>query len=651
MLKETNLERKQKPKLGGRMKKVLLISLIVLAFVFVFAGSHDVGTPNLLNAKTVNPGVKDSLAQAAGGVGLLWLNGTYALFPGAAPNMAYDTISGWLQIGAAQAYGAGDEFAMTYLASNDNGATWTTPVDLMASMHSESRSLNSFAISADGYPYAMATWRNGSTRGAFFMADGAGPNGGSWSSPIQIGDTLQWTITNYSTVTVNPLGDKVAFFGWNDYWSFGTNSSADYGGSWSGYIDNPIINPDSNTNIYVTDISTARWADGDNVYGIVGLTPMDYAAAYDAGQGTTFGIVISNDGGATWNQTLTPAFNGEWWPDVPGMGIDTFYYLMDTIDNEDASDAVSVKAWWDATTGVYVDEWGNIDGMAVAPGTWWHKWDAEYVNGKLYVVAPFQMVTIDYITEGDLYTFPDYWDNIMYGVMDIAGGETEFTWTFCDVKCEVLDTLGNIDTYRGYQGTSQLCYDWRNDVMYVVYEDIYDINTGLPSHELMAMLNDGRVYRVSTPPVVNSGVSNAMQTPNIVDEDGVIHNIFRPTDADSIYYIAIDVDDYGTIGDTLLWDPIAGITNNEINDVASVFSIPSIIRTDGEIAFTLSNSENVSISLFDLTGREVKVLANRNFDAGTHSVRINSNDMSQGVYFAKIKTDTRTESKKVIIVK
>ncbi|MDY6786855.1 MAG: hypothetical protein SVK54_01880, partial [candidate division WOR-3 bacterium] len=584
------------------MKKVFVISLLALAFIMVFAGANEHFAPNMQDAKPTAPAGKDTMAAAAGGTALYWLNGTYSLFPGVASNIAYDTISGYVQIAAAAAYGAGDEFSLTYWASNDGGANWTTPVDLFASMHSLTRSLSSFTISEDGYPYAMATWRNGSTRGAFFVEDPSGPNAGGWTSPVQIGDTTQWPVTNYSTVTTNPVGDKVAFFGWNDYWTFGSNVSTDYGASWGTYTDIATLDPDVNPEIWYTDISTVRWADGDNVYGILGFTPAEDSMAFIAGQGTTFGLFQSTDGGATYGN-ISPVFNGTWFPNVDGMGTDSFTYMMDTVDNEDATDAFAVQAWYDDTLGIFVDELGNIDGMGVAPGTWWHKWDMEYVNGKLHVIAPFQMVTVDYITEGDLYTFTDYWDNLMYGVMDIAGGDTEFTWTFCDVKCEVIDTLGNLDSYRGYQGTSQLSYDWRNDDMYVVYMDLYDVATGAGSHELLKIEGaTGSVYRAITPPIVNSNVANAIQAANIVDENGVIHQIWRPGDADSIYYAGIDVDDYP---DSTDWELIASGIEDSKETANTFFSVPSIIRDNGAISFSIANTGNVRVSLYDVTGREV----------------------------------------------
>ncbi|MFO8062844.1 MAG: T9SS type A sorting domain-containing protein [bacterium] len=627
------------------MKKILVISLLVLAFIMVFAGANEHFAPNMLDAKPTAPAGKDSMAAAAGGTALYWQGGAFSLFPGVASNIAYDTISGYVQVAAAAAYGAGDEYSLTYFASDDNGANWTAGVDLFPSNHSEARSLSCFAISQDGYPYAYANWRNGTTIGAFFVADPSGPNAGGWTSPVLIGDTINYESNNYSTITTNPVGDKVAFFGWNDYWTFSSTVSADYGSSWSTYTDIVSLNPDSNPDIWVSDISTVRWADGDNVYGMLGFTPAADSMAYMAGQGTTFGLFQSSDGGETYG-SISPVFDGTWWPNVDGMGTDSFTYMMDTIDNEDATDAFAVQAWYDPDQGIFVDELGNIDAMGVAPGTWWHKWDMEYVNGKLHVVAPFQMVTVDYVTEGDLYTFTDYWDNIMYGVMDIAGGETEFTWTFCDVKCEVLDTLGNLDSYRGFQGSSQLSYDWRNDEMYVVYMDLYDTATGAGSHELLKIEQNGTVRRAVTPPLVNSNVSNALQAANIVDEDGVIHQIWRTGSADSIYYAGIDVDDVAD------WEIIYdGIENNTASNSNAFFSVPSIIRDNGEVSFSIANTGNVRVSLYDVAGREVMNLINKEFSAGTHKVNISANTLSQGVYFATIMTDNGSDSKKVIIVK
>ncbi len=620
------------------MKKVLLTSLLVLVVIFVFAGAAEHFTPELKNAKQVTNGTKDSLAIAAGAIGLFEINGSFGILPSAMPNMAFDTISGYVQLAAGHATGTG-QFSVNYTVSSDGGGLWTPLVDLFPSNWSDSRSLSSMAISVDGYPYVSGVWRTPSTRGSFFTTDDLGPNGGSWRSIALISDTVSYT--NYQTIAVNSLGDKVAFLGWNDYWAYGINSSNDFGGTWLNNTPNyDEFNPDSNPNMFVSDISTIRWGADDDVYCLFGFCPTEDAASY----GTTFGLSKSTDAGVSYG-AIAPIFNGNWWPEVPSISGDTMYYIIDTIANG-MPDTLIVKAWVDKALGYWVDDQGILDAKGYYQGSWWHFWDFEYSDGMLMASLPYYDVTIDYVVDGDIYTFIDNWTSIMFGRMDVGSGETEFIWNYLDLHTPVLDTFGNIGTFRGVAFSTQLCYDNRNGDMYIVYMDLYDTTTGAGSHELIKFDGDS-VYRATTPPVLNSGVSNAIEAPIYLD-GSIIHTVFRASSADSVYYIGVDVDAVPE------WEVLTGIEegrNNTITNNVSFFNVPSIVRNNSEISFSISEAGNVKIVLYDVTGREIKSLVNGNFNAGTHSVALDGNTMTQGIYFAKIITNTISDSKKIIIVK
>ncbi len=621
------------------MKKVLLTSLLVLVVIFVFAGFAEHMTPELKNAKPVTTGTKDSIAIAAGATGLFYINGGRGIMPGVMTNMAFDTISGYVQAMVATCMDdVANKHSPNYSVSADGGGTWTALVDLFPSNWSDSRSLSAMAISEDGYPYVAGVWRTATTRGSYFTTDDLGPNGGSWRSIALLSDTVTFW-NNYQSIAVNALGDKVAFFGWNDYWAYGINSSGDYGGTWATNTPNyDEFNPDSNPNMYVSDISTIRWGGGDDVYCLFGFCPTEDAASW----GTTFGLSKSTDAGVSYGP-ITPIFNGNWWPEVPSISGDTMYYIIDTIANG-VPDTLIVKAWIDKALGYWVDDQGILDARGYAPGSWWHYWDFEYSDGFLMACLPYSDVTIDYVIDGDLHTFIDNWNSIMFGHMDVGSGETEFSWNYLDLHSPVLDTLGTVATWRGISPASQICYDNRNGDMYIIYADYYDTATGVASHDLIRFDGDS-FCRATDPPVLNSGISNAMSAPIYLD-GSIIHTLFRSNTGDSIYYINVDVDAVPE------WQFLTGIEDSrefEINN--TVFSVPSIIRNDSKISFSINETGNVKIALYDVTGREVKVLANKSFNTGTHSVALNVNTMTQGIYFARIITDTNSDSKKIIIVK
>jgi hypothetical protein len=54
------------------------------------------------------------------------------------------------------------------------------------------------------------------------------------------------------------------------------------------------------------------------------------------------------------------------------------------------------------------------------------------------------------------------------------------------------------------------------------------------------------------------------------------------------------------------------------------------------IAFALQKKNNISITLYDITGRTIKTIANKEFSSGQHQIEINTSEISPGMYFYKI---------------
>jgi hypothetical protein len=73
--------------------------------------------------------------------------------------------------------------------------------------------------------------------------------------------------------------------------------------------------------------------------------------------------------------------------------------------------------------------------------------------------------------------------------------------------------------------------------------------------------------------------------------------------------------------------------------------------TNGEttIQFTLPKTEKVNLSLFDVSGRVVKVIVNSSKDEGTHAIPVNVGSLTRGIYYYKIQAGDFTDVKKLTI--
>ena len=74
------------------------------------------------------------------------------------------------------------------------------------------------------------------------------------------------------------------------------------------------------------------------------------------------------------------------------------------------------------------------------------------------------------------------------------------------------------------------------------------------------------------------------------------------------------------------------------------------------VSFTLDQSQVVNISVFDMTGWRVAVVADQVYSAGSHSVEWDGKDasgkaVSSGTYLVGMETENRVESRKVTLIR
>jgi hypothetical protein len=92
-----------------------------------------------------------------------------------------------------------------------------------------------------------------------------------------------------------------------------------------------------------------------------------------------------------------------------------------------------------------------------------------------------------------------------------------------------------------------------------------------------------------------------------------------------------------------------------MNEIAGKFSLsqnyPNPFNPSTIIKFSIAKDADVSIKVYDLTGREVAELVNGFKNKGSYSIQFNASKFSSGVYFYKLRTEGFEETKKMILVK
>jgi hypothetical protein len=78
---------------------------------------------------------------------------------------------------------------------------------------------------------------------------------------------------------------------------------------------------------------------------------------------------------------------------------------------------------------------------------------------------------------------------------------------------------------------------------------------------------------------------------------------------------------------------------------------PNPFNPTTQISFTLPRSGRVQISIFDVTGRNVKTLLDEHFVAGEHRVSFDGTALPSGVYFARLSAGSVNRTEKLLLLK
>lgn len=97
------------------------------------------------------------------------------------------------------------------------------------------------------------------------------------------------------------------------------------------------------------------------------------------------------------------------------------------------------------------------------------------------------------------------------------------------------------------------------------------------------------------------------------------------------------------------------LTISSGNEVPSQFSLsqnyPNPFNPSTVISFSLPETSNISLTIYNSLGELVKELYNGNMDAGNHKVEFNASGLSSGIYFYKLTTDNFSSIKKMTLTK
>jgi hypothetical protein len=147
--------------------------------------------------------------------------------------------------------------------------------------------------------------------------------------------------------------------------------------------------------------------------------------------------------------------------------------------------------------------------------------------------------------------------------------------------------------------------------------------------------------------------------PNVVAGSSANHYCVIETDGGSLSFTALSI-----AGDTLdqftLQGTVTGIESEgesvSLRDFVLEDAFPNPFNPRTTISFVIPEAAHVDLTIYDVQGRKVRTLVDRELRAGRHEVSWDGNNddgqrSSSGLYFYQLRSGDKTESRKMLLLK
>lgn len=107
--------------------------------------------------------------------------------------------------------------------------------------------------------------------------------------------------------------------------------------------------------------------------------------------------------------------------------------------------------------------------------------------------------------------------------------------------------------------------------------------------------------------------------------------------------------------DDAVLEKLEAVSNEIVEEIPSEYTLeqnyPNPFNPSTNIQFKLPEQANVSLQVYDISGRQIAVLVDGNMNAGSHTIEWNASNLASGVYLYRITAGDFTAVRKLTIVK
>ncbi len=234
--------------------------------------------------------------------------------------------------------------------------------------------------------------------------------------------------------------------------------------------------------------------------------------------------------------------------------------------------------------------------------------------------------------------------------LDVGAIDNSSNKYFCVSDLCKFTTVGPV-VWKDYVITQH------NDTAYSMKVTLENNSSSFTLSDISARLstNDGNITEILT------GGSNPQLYPDIepgqsVQSTGTYGYVFYAKNSPGIVNFTLDIYCNNILywTDSMLVDLVTDM-EDELLNLPKEYSLeqnyPNPFNSTSIIKYSISERSNVTIKVFDVLGKEITVLVNKEQPQGNYEVEFDSKDLTSGIYFYKLQAGDYAKTKKMILLK
>jgi len=93
---------------------------------------------------------------------------------------------------------------------------------------------------------------------------------------------------------------------------------------------------------------------------------------------------------------------------------------------------------------------------------------------------------------------------------------------------------------------------------------------------------------------------------------------------------------------------MTSVDDLKIESLENISVYPNPVVNEGTLEIELSQKEQLSVGVFDISGKELKTIFEGEKGEGIHKLRFEANEFSKGVYFIRVQSEKGAETVKFL---